>query len=135
MHDYPKALEYYNKALGICKKIYGEEHSDIAMSYDYIGLVYYNLSDYFESLEYYNKALVIRKKLYGEDDSRTAASYVNIGLIYRKTGNYPEALAYFNKAWIIYERVYKEKNYFTKELEEIIESLSKEHHSDTKAGE
>jgi hypothetical protein len=36
-------LEYHQKSLEIKKKVYGEMHPDVAMSYNNIGSVYGNL--------------------------------------------------------------------------------------------
>ena len=44
------------------KKIFGEEHADVAASYKNLGIVYRNLGQYNEAKEHYEKALIIMKK-------------------------------------------------------------------------
>jgi len=96
--DYDRALEYYEKALNIGKKIYGEEHPNIATNYNNIGLAYYNKGDYDRALEYYKKALNIYKKIYGEEHPYIATDYNNIGAAYNSKGDYDRALEYYEKA-------------------------------------
>ena len=46
---YNEAKEHYEKALFIWRKIYGEEHGDVAASYNSLGVVYGNLGKYSEA--------------------------------------------------------------------------------------
>ena len=65
--EYNQAKELYEKALTIRKKIFGEDHSDVATSYNNLALVYYNLEEYNQAKELHEKALMIRKQIFGED--------------------------------------------------------------------
>ena len=103
--NYPKALEFYTKALSIREKVLGKDHPDTANSYNNIGLVYSNMGDYPKALEFYTKALNIREKVLGKDHPDTATSYNNIGYLYSDMGNYPKALEFLTKALHIKEKV------------------------------
>ena len=103
--NYPKALEYYGKALAIYEKVLGKDHPYTAQSYNNIGLVYKKQGDYPRALEYYGKALAIDEKVLGKDHPDTAIDYNNIGLVYDDQGDYPEALEYYGKALAIKEKV------------------------------
>ena len=72
--DYPKALEYYFKALKIREKVLGTDHPDTASSYNNIGSLYYKKGKYKEALEYLNKALEIFKTKLGSDHPNTKAT-------------------------------------------------------------
>ena len=48
--QYSKAKEYYEKALAIRKKIYGEKQGDVAAGYSNLGKVYSGLGQYNEPL-------------------------------------------------------------------------------------
>ncbi|KAJ7327825.1 hypothetical protein OS493_026104, partial [Desmophyllum pertusum] len=61
--QYKKAQEYHEKALDILKKIYGEEHDDVAKSYNNLGNDHFGLGQYDQAKECYEKALSIRKKI------------------------------------------------------------------------
>ena len=103
--DYPKALEYYGKALAIVEEVLGKDHPDTATTYNNIGLVYDNQGNYPKALEYYGKALAIYEKVLGKDHPSTATTYNNIGGVYDAQGDYPKALEYFGKALAIDEKV------------------------------
>jgi tetratricopeptide (TPR) repeat protein len=60
MKDYKSALESKQKALQIRLKLYGEDHSDTARSYNYIGVTQNEMKDYKLALESYQHALQIR---------------------------------------------------------------------------
>ena len=55
-----QALEFYQKALKIWLQVLGENHPDVATSYNNIGFVYNNLGEYDKALEFHQKALKIR---------------------------------------------------------------------------
>ena len=57
---YEEALDYYNKALTIRINKLGEDHPDVATTYNNIANVYDSQGKYEEALDYYNKALTIR---------------------------------------------------------------------------
>ncbi len=56
---YDDALELYNKALNICIATFGENHPNVAGSYNNIAVIYYNQGKYDDALELLNKALNI----------------------------------------------------------------------------
>ncbi|CAF4741745.1 unnamed protein product, partial [Rotaria magnacalcarata] len=56
MGDYSKALEFYEKAHQIYEKAVPPNQFDLAISFNNIGLVYYNMGDYARALEFYEKA-------------------------------------------------------------------------------
>ena len=103
--NYPKALEFYTKALDIREKVLGKDHPDTANNYNNIGLVYSNMGNYSKALEFYTKALNIYEKVLGKDHPSTAVGYNNIGYLYSDIGDYPKALEFYAKALNIYEKV------------------------------
>ena len=103
--NYPKALEFYTKALNTNEKVLGKEHPDTATSYNNIGSIYNKMGDYPKALEFYTKALNIKEKVLGKNHPSTATSYNNIGSVYNDMGDYPKALEFYTKALDIEERV------------------------------
>jgi tetratricopeptide (TPR) repeat protein len=67
--DYDKALEYYEKSLSIILSVLGDNHPDVAISYNNIGNVYAFQGDYDKALKYYEKALKISFSVSSKDDS------------------------------------------------------------------
>ena len=65
--EYNQAKELHEKALLIRKTIFGEDHADVAISYNNLALGYNRLGQYNQAKELYAKALTIRKQISGED--------------------------------------------------------------------
>ena len=101
LSDYPKALEYSQKALFICEEI--RNNDGIAKNLGNIGLVHNNLSDYPKALEYYSTALHINEEI-GNKKS-IANNLLNIGIVYENLSDYPKALKYYQKALQINEEI------------------------------
>jgi tetratricopeptide (TPR) repeat protein len=99
--DYPKALEYYFKALKMDEEL-GDKRG-MAIRLVNIGNVYHAQSDYTKALAYYFKALKIFEEL--GDKRSMAINLGNIGNVYYDQSDYPKALAYFFKALKINEEV------------------------------
>jgi len=92
-NNYPKALEYFFKAL----KIYRDTNqNDIAAGvYDGIGVVYESQKEYAKALEYYKKALDLQP---GNDNASAAVMLTNIGNVYLSLNRDDEALGAYKKA-------------------------------------
>ena len=58
--EYNQAKELHEKALTIFKEIFGEDHGDVATSYDNLALVYNRPGEYNQAKELHEKALLIR---------------------------------------------------------------------------
>ena len=74
------------------ESVLGNEHPDIATSFNNIGEVYMEQGDSNKALVYYFKALSIKKKVLGINHPEIANTLNNIGLAYKKLGNYANAL-------------------------------------------
>ncbi|XP_073247201.1 uncharacterized protein [Porites lutea] len=79
--EYNQAKELHEKALIIRKKIFGEDHADIATSYNNLALVCYTLGEHNQAKDLHEKALIIRKKIFGEDHADVATSCDNLALV------------------------------------------------------
>ena len=75
-------MEYHKRALEIRKKVYGDDHADVAGSYNNLGNVYRNLGQYIQAKQCHERALKIRRKIYGEEHAKVAASYHNLKLVH-----------------------------------------------------
>ena len=84
MKDYKSALESQQHALHITLKLFGQDHSDTAKSYETIGDTQSEIEDYISTLDAYQQALQIRLKLYGKNHPDTAKSYDDIELVYAR---------------------------------------------------
>ena len=110
---YYQAKEYHEKSLSITKEIYGEQHGDIATSYNNLGTVFWELHQYDQAKEYFEKSFRIRKDIYDENHSDEnhsdlAASYNNLGLVYRDLSQYNQAKEYHEQSLAIRKEIYGE---------------------------
>ncbi|GHT57405.1 hypothetical protein FACS18945_1610 [Bacteroidia bacterium] len=102
---YAKALEWFYKALAICKKVLGAEHPNTATTYNNIAAIYHNQGEYAKALEWYHKDLAISEKVLGVEHPSTATTYNNIATVYDDQGEYAKALEWYYKALAIKEKV------------------------------
>ena len=86
-----KAEEFYLKSLKIRQNLLGENHSDVAMYYINLGVLYHNMGNLPKAEEFYLKSLKIRQNLFGENHPNVATSYNNLGGLYDNMGNLPKA--------------------------------------------
>ena len=108
--DYNKALDCYQLALRITLEQYGEEHPDVATTYNNIGTIFAHQGEYAQALEYYSKSLDIKKKIFGKEHPILVKSYNNIGTVYNTYGAYDRALEYHTKALEIQKKIFGEEH-------------------------
>ncbi len=94
LSDYPKALEYYFKAMEMYKEI--DNKKGQAINYSNIGIVYADMADYRKALDYYFKALKLSEET--GHDAGIAISLGNIGIVYGDLGEHKKALEYYQRA-------------------------------------
>ena len=66
----------------------------VAISYNNIGLVYYEKGDLDKALEYHQRALTIKERD-APNSLTVATSYNNIGLVYYEKGDLDQALEHY----------------------------------------
>ncbi|MGZ6297874.1 MAG: tetratricopeptide repeat protein, partial [Parachlamydiaceae bacterium] len=76
----------------------GEEHPDVAASYNSIGLILDYQSKHEEALQHYAQALEMQKQLLGEEHPDVAATYSNIGGALQSQGKHEAALQHYTQA-------------------------------------
>jgi len=96
-----KEIDYYNKALDICKRV--KEVRGEAEAYNNLSNAYLYLGKYDEAIKYSNNALYICKQI--KDVSGEAYAYNNLGKVYLCLGKYEMAIEYFNNALAIYQQI------------------------------
>lgn len=96
--NYPKAEEFYLKALQIQLNTLGENHPVAASSYNNLGSVYRLEMDYQKAEQYHLKALQIQFSILGENHADTAISYDNLGIVYDLQGAFQKAEEYYLKS-------------------------------------
>ena len=107
---YNQARELHQKALMILKNICGEDHGDVATSYNNLASVYASLGEYNQAKELQEKALMITKKIFGENHALVAKSYGNLALVYHRLGEYNQAKELHEKALMITKTIFGENH-------------------------
>jgi tetratricopeptide (TPR) repeat protein len=108
--EYPRALQYYFKALQLRKAVDQAEplntknKAGLSGLYNNLAVIYHNQADYERALHYNLRSLEVAKRLNELDPSEPSYkkdigdSYINIGIIYANQSDYPKALEYYLNA-------------------------------------
>jgi tetratricopeptide (TPR) repeat protein len=105
-HQYQEAHCMFAASLACTVALRGDNHPDVANSFNNIGIVYEKKGDLENALVQHQKALEIRTRVFGSDHLDVAKSYNNIGNVYNRQGKYEEALEYYQKSSDIKIRVF-----------------------------
>jgi tetratricopeptide (TPR) repeat protein len=95
------AFDYFEKALRIDIKDFGEESDNVAWDYNELGGVSGKEGKLDKAISYYEKALAIDLKIFGEEHPNVASNYNNLGLALGDKGDLNKAISYFEKALAI----------------------------------
>ena len=87
------------------EKKFGEDHADVATSYNNLASVYTSLGEYNQAKDLYEKALVIWRKIFGEDHASVATSYNNLASVYNSLRENDQAKELRHKALMITKKV------------------------------
>ena len=96
--EYDLAIDYYECALKIKVASLGEDHPDVASSYNNLGLAYGNKGNYDKAINYYERALKITVASLGENHPSVASSYNNLGVAHKNKGEFDKAIDYYERA-------------------------------------
>lgn len=100
-YNFHQAMVYAKKALDVRLKTFGDNHPQVAYSYNDIGHILKQQDQYEEAMECYQKALVIQRDAFGNKDHRVADCYHNIGTVHHVLAQYDQAMEQYKKALTI----------------------------------
>ncbi|MBF0550435.1 MAG: tetratricopeptide repeat protein, partial [Deltaproteobacteria bacterium] len=100
------AVEYYQKALEIDRKVFGDGYPEVANNYNNLGLAWQELGDAGRSVAYLEKARDIYLNVFGESHQSVATVYANLGAAWRALGDTRQAMEYLQKSLDIYLKVF-----------------------------
>jgi len=103
-----KAIESYQKSLGINLKVVGENHPDVARTYNNLAWDDLGKGDYEHGLLLYDKVVNIFIRNYGENHPLLANAYENMGEIYTEMNDDDKAFKSHSKALLIRREAYRE---------------------------
>ena len=103
--DYKIADSLLNKSLKMVKKIFGNNHPDVARNLKFLGLLNYEIDEYTIAEQFYKEATEIMKK-FNYDDVET---YIHdLGFLYYNMGNYKNAEPHYLESLGIYKMKFNE---------------------------
>ncbi len=104
--SFAEAKAAFQQSLKICKKVYGEEHPEVAIRLNNIGMVLKYLGDLTGAKKYYERALKIDEENYGKNHPNVARDIGNLGTTLLALGDSVEAKKCFERALKINESIY-----------------------------
>lgn len=107
------ALQQYRKALVIRERCLGEDHLDVAGSYQNIGESLCKLGDFQGALAAYRESLSILESLLGENHADVAAAHSLLGTVLYQQGDFQSAMEEYSIALAIREEVFGKTHQFT----------------------
>ena len=123
--DLDGALQYTQRALKIVEKVYGPDHTTVAIRASNIGLILQAKGDLDGALQYTQRALKIDEKMYGPDHPDVARDANNIGLILQDKGDLDGALQSTQRALKILQQRYGPDNPATKTVSAMLSKSGK----------
>lgn len=100
------ALQQYRKALVIRERCLGEDHLDVAGSYQNIGASLCKLGDFQGALAAYRESLSILESLLGENHADVAIGHSLLGDVLYQQGDFQGAMEEYSVALAIREEVF-----------------------------
>ncbi len=104
-NDLGEARRLTNGALVIRLRVFGEDHTEVAASYNNLGVLSRTAGDYPAARQYYERALDIRRRVLPDDHPQLAISLNNLGALENVDGNYVRAAEVFSESLDINRRV------------------------------
>ncbi|MFZ6014440.1 MAG: CHAT domain-containing protein [Bacteroidota bacterium] len=96
--DFEKAIHFYQRSLTLRKKLYGEDHPEIAQVKATLAESYSGQQQFGLALRYCQESIRIRKKFFGTSNSVLSQSYNAMGRIYHDKEDHRMAITYFDSA-------------------------------------
>jgi tetratricopeptide (TPR) repeat protein len=119
--EYGRALDYHERAMAIRKKVYGEQHPDVATSLNNLGSAYDALGDNSKAISYYEQSLTIDEAVFGKEHPDVAIDLNNLGSTYFEMGQKDKTGPYLQKAYAIFKQFYGDDHPHTKIAKEGLE--------------
>ena len=108
--DYLNTFTYFNKALTIYEKQFGENHLKVANAYFNLGLADLENGTYTQATRYFEKVEAIYAVIYQQNHPNMAIIEAILGRVDYELEKYDEAIAKFNEALRIYKEIHGDKH-------------------------
>jgi len=106
--DKRKAIGYYEQALAIDVKVFGNDHPNVAIRLNNLGSAWKALGEPKKAMGYYEQALAIDVNVFGNEHPNVAIRLNNLGAAWDDLGDKEKAIGYYEQALAIWKEVYGE---------------------------
>jgi serine/threonine-protein kinase len=103
--DIDESLLLTERALALRLKQLGEDHEEVATSYNNLGVLMRTKGNYADSRRYHEKALDIRRRVLPEMHPQTGLSLNNLGALEYAEGDFARAAEYFSESLALNRQV------------------------------
>ena len=107
--DSSKCLPYFEKALEIDRRLFGDRHSRVAADYSHVGGAYLLKKDQKKAIECFTQLLEIRVAIYGERHPQVGYAYLQLGSAYGIFHKWEPAMENYAHALELFEEAYGEE--------------------------
>ncbi|MBD2535852.1 tetratricopeptide repeat protein, partial [Nostoc flagelliforme FACHB-838] len=107
---YAIAELWCKQCVSVVQSRLGEEHLDVATSFNNLAGLYRNQGRYSEAEALYKTALELSQRLLGEEHPDVATSYNNLAVLYESQGRYSEAEPLYKTALSLWQRLLGEEH-------------------------
>jgi serine/threonine protein kinase/Tfp pilus assembly protein PilF len=101
---YSQAAPILERSLCLKRKVYGEEHLEVAAGLHTLAVLYDTQGKYQEAESSFRQSLAIKEKIFGPDHPEVAKSLNSIAVVYWNQGKYAEAEPLFQRSLAIKEK-------------------------------
>jgi tetratricopeptide (TPR) repeat protein len=101
---YADAVPVAERYVALARQRHGEEHREIGLALNWLGLVYRAQGRYAEAEPLYRRSLAIWEQALGPEHPDVANTLNNLASLYQDQGRYPEAEALQRRSLVIHEK-------------------------------
>ena len=101
---YDAAAPILEKSLSLKRRVYGEEHLEVAAGLHTLGVLYDTQGKYREAESFFRRSLEIKEKILEQDHPEVAKSLNSIAVVNWNQGKYSEAESLFQRSLAIKEK-------------------------------
>ncbi|XP_054857131.1 clustered mitochondria protein homolog isoform X1 [Eublepharis macularius] len=120
------ALSLLYRARYLMLLVFGEDHPEMALLDNNIGLVLHGVMEYDLSLRFLENALVINSKYHGAKSLKVALSHHLVARVYESKAEFRSALQHEKEGYTIYKNQLGEQHEKTKESSEYLKYLTQQ---------
>lgn len=108
--NFTVARPYLEQALKIREVVFGQDHPNVAIVANYLGLLLWALGELPEAQVHFERAITILERTYGPDHPEVSSVINNLAGVLRDLGDLGGARAYYERSLYIDSKVYGPEN-------------------------